>query len=105
MATRRVHCVAVIGTAEDQGEPQVWGIVSDLDVVRRVVRAGFDRTAGELALAPVVTIEANAPLRDAGELMISHDVDHLVVVAPGSVRPIGALSSIAVARIIVWGGG
>ncbi len=32
-ATRRVHCVAVIGTAKDQGEPQVWGIVSDLDAV------------------------------------------------------------------------
>jgi hypothetical protein len=49
MATRRVHCVAVTGIAEDQGEPLVWGIVSDLDVVRRAVRTGFDRTAGELA--------------------------------------------------------
>ena len=37
--------------------------------------------------------------------MISQDVDHLVVVAPGSARPIGVLSSLDVARIIVWGGG
>ena len=37
--------------------------------------------------------------------MISHDVHHLVVVAPRSARPIRVLSSIDVARIIAWGGG
>jgi CBS domain-containing protein len=104
MATRRVHCVAVIGIAEGQGEPPVWGIVSDLDVVRSAVRSGFERTAGELALTPVVSVEASLPLREAGELMIAHSVRHLVVVAPGSARPIGVLSSLDVAATIAWGG-
>lgn len=44
------------------------------------------------------------PLRDAGELMISRGVQHLVVVAPGTARPVGILSTLDVAHIIAWGG-
>jgi CBS domain-containing protein len=106
MSNSRVNAVAVIGMA-DEADPdslQVWGIVSDLDLVQSGVRTGLDRTAGDCALAPVLTVEANAPLRDAGELMISHGVHHLVVVAPGTARPVGILSTLDVAGIIAWGG-
>jgi CBS domain-containing protein len=103
MANHRVHCVAVVGSPDAEGEPPVWGIVSDLDVVRRAVRTGFERTAGELALAPVVTVEANTPLPDAGELMIANDAQHLVVVAPESKRPIGVLSSLDLVAAIASG--
>jgi CBS domain-containing protein len=106
MSNHRVHSVAVMGIADDgdPGNPPVWGIVSDLDLVRRGVRTGLDRTAGECAIAPVVTIDASAPLREAGALMVSDRVHHLVVVAPGMGRPIGILSTLDVAGIIAWGG-
>jgi CBS domain-containing protein len=50
-----------------------------------------------------VVAEANASLREAGELMISHNAPHLVVVAPGSTRPLGVLSSLDVAATIACG--
>jgi CBS domain-containing protein len=106
MSNSLVHAIAVMGIADedDPNNPRVWGIVADLDLVRAGVRAGLDTTAGECALAPVVTVEANAPLRDAGELMISHAAHHLVVVAPGTGRPVGILSTLDIARIVAFGG-
>lgn len=105
MANHRVHCVAVVGAADAEGEPPVWGIVSDLDVVRQAVRIGFDRTAGELALTPVVTVQTDTPLPEAGELMIAKDAQHLVVVAPESKRPIGVLSRLDLVAVIASHGG
>jgi CBS domain-containing protein len=106
MSNARVHAIAVMGISDegDPDSPQVWGIVSDLDLVQSGLRTGLDRTAGDCALAPVLTVEANAPLCDAGELMISRGVQHLVVVAPGTARPVGILSTLDVAGIIAWGG-
>jgi CBS domain-containing protein len=43
------------------------------------------------------------PLREAGELMLTHAVNHLVVVQPGSQRPIGILSTLDVAGVLAWG--
>ena len=83
---------------------QCGALCLTFDLVRGAVRTGFDRTAGELALTPAVIIKADAPLREAGELMISDDVHHLVVVAPGCERPIGVLSSLDLAAIVAWGG-
>jgi len=42
-------------------------------------------------------------LREAGELMLTHAVNHLVVVQPGSQRPIGILSTLDVAGVLAWG--
>jgi len=49
MATHHVHCVAVMGLSEEDhvSDKVVWGIVSDLDLVRVGVRTGTDRTAGD----------------------------------------------------------
>jgi hypothetical protein len=66
MSDHRVHAVAVLGVADDDdpSNPPVWGIVSDLDVVRRAVRTGLDRTAGECAVAPVVRAEVAVEVAD-----------------------------------------
>lgn len=104
MAAGRVHCIAVVGGVAGDDEPSVLGIVSDLGLVRAALDRGFAMTAGELAINPVVTVDASMPLRDAGELMVSEGVQHLVVTAPGSKRPIGVLSSIDLTAAIAWGG-
>ncbi|MDQ2896677.1 MAG: CBS domain-containing protein [Actinomycetota bacterium] len=103
MASNRVHCIAITGNSAGERGEAVWGIVSDLDVVRTAIREGFDRTAGELALEPAVTIDAAASLSDAGELMLTRCIHHLVVIAPGSARPIGVLSSLDIASVIAAG--
>ena len=72
MARHRVHCVAVMGAfADDPGQLRVWGIVTDLELARAWIRTRIDRTAGSLALAPVVFCEPATPLREAGELMVT----------------------------------
>jgi CBS domain-containing protein len=104
MSTHGVHCVAVIGVGDAHHEAPVLGVVSDLDLVRSALSTSFDTPAAQLALDPVITVEASAPLSEAGETMSTNGVQHLVVVAPGSARPIGVLSALDVAATIGWGG-
>ena len=42
-------------------------------------------------------------LREAGELMFTHNVSHLVVIEPETQRPIGILSTADVAGVLAWG--
>jgi CBS domain-containing protein len=80
-ATHHVHCVVVI--AHDRsGERLVWGIISDLDLVRAGVRDGGDDSAGSVAQQPIISVGPSMPLREAGELMLAHGVSHLVVIEP-----------------------
>ena len=106
MAGHHVHCVAVTGLAPETGTGTgsvVWGIISDLDLVRAGVRTGTDRTAGAIALAPVISVQTDTPLLEAGEMMITHEVNHVVVLGPVTQRPIGILSTLDIAGVIAWG--
>jgi CBS domain-containing protein len=81
MATHHVHCIAVMGISrEPPGEKLVWGIISHLDLLRAGIRTGADQPAGALALQPVISVEPTMPLREAGELMLSHGATHVVVI-------------------------
>jgi CBS domain-containing protein len=103
MATHHVHCVAVIGISHEEPECGVWGVISDLDLVRAGIRNGVGTTARTLAEQPLVTVEPTVPVREASELMLAHQVTHLVVIQTGSGRPIGILSTADVAAVIAWG--
>jgi CBS domain-containing protein len=104
MATHHVHSVAVMGiSAHESGEPLVWGIISDLDLLRAGIRTAADRCAGALALQPVITAEPGMPLREAGELMLAHGASHVVVVNSMTERPVGILSTLDVAGVLAWG--
>ncbi len=106
MSTHHVHCIAVMGISHDgPGERLVWGIISDLDVMRAGIRTGADHLAGALALEPIITVEPGVPLRQAGELMLSHGTSHVVVIDPEIQRPIGILSTLDVADVLAWGEG
>jgi CBS domain-containing protein len=103
MTTHHVHCVAVMGIAHDESsERLVWGVISDLDVVRAGIRTGPDELAGALAQQPIITIEPSTPLREAGELMLARGVSHLVVMDSRHQRPIGILSTFDIAGVLAW---
>jgi CBS domain-containing protein len=106
MATHHVHCIAVMGPSHDQRpEPLVWGIVSDLDLIRAGLGGGSDLTAAALAQQPVISVKPSTPMREAAQLMVSHGAAHLVVVDSDSQRPIGILSTLDIAGILAWGEG
>jgi len=105
MASNHVHCLAVIGISHEEPRGGVWSVISDLDLVRAGIGKGETSTAGSIAQQPLVTVEPSMPLRDAGELMLSHRVTHLVVIESGTQRPIGILSTADLAGVLAWGEG
>ncbi len=105
MASHRVHCLAVMAIRhehEHEGDKLVWGIISDVDLLREGIGGG-DATASELAEQPIISVEPAMSLRAAGELMLDHDASHVVVIDPVVQRPIGILSTLDIAGALAWG--
>jgi len=88
MAENRVGAVLVV-----EGD-DLKGIVSERDLVTRVLSAGKDPAstpAGEVATTDIVTVEANAPLRAVLQTFRSSGFRHLPVVE--NAKPVGILST------------
>jgi CBS domain-containing protein len=102
MAEHRVHCVVVDGLARGPrgAERLVWGLVSDVDLMRAIAAGTLDLPAAELAATEIVTIAADEQLERAAQIMSERDCSHLVVVDPTSSRPVGVVSSLDVARAV-----
>jgi len=101
MAEENVHAVYVFdyGTEDDE-TTQLWGLVSDLDLVA-AARGDLDRrSARDTAVTPLVSVRSDEALDRAAQLMSEHDVAHLAVLDPASGRPTGVLSTIDLARVI-----
>src|SRR5262245_59556502 len=104
MASRRIHCVAVVATMPD-GEVKLCGVVSDRDVLAAAVSGHIgDDTAEGSAATEVVTVTPEDRLLRAAELMDEHGLTHIVVVVPGTATPIGMLSTLDIAAVVgrVW---
>jgi CBS domain-containing protein len=101
MATFNVHSVFVFEhTDEDDETPQLWAVVSDLDLVA-AGRLDVDaHTAGASAVTPLVTVRSDAPIHVAADLMAQHGIAHLAVVDPRTERPVGVISTLDIARSI-----
>ena len=100
MATYRIHAVVV---SEIEGD-RPWGIVSDLDLADAAAKDLDKLTARHTWRSRLVTIDADASLARAAQLMAEHRVAHLVVVQPHSGHPVGVLSTLDLAGVLAWGG-
>ena len=82
MATYRVHAILVTAHGEEQlpgGES--WGVVSDADLLRAAESGDVDeQPAQSIAATPVQTIASSDELAHAAQLMVEHDVSHLIVI-------------------------
>ncbi len=104
MSTHHVHCIVVTGTGEGDGEDsRVWGVISDFDVLRAVMRPDAPDTASAIAQQPVINVETTAALRDVAELMLTKGSGHVVAVNPQTQRPVGILSTLDIAGVLAWG--
>lgn len=103
MAENSIHAVMVEGLARgrDRGEELVWGVVSDVDLMRAAATTGLGGDAGAVAATEIVTIERGESVQRAAQLMGEHDCSHLIVIDPASGRPLGVVSSLDVARALV----
>ena len=65
---------------------EIIGILTDTDMVRRVVAAGADThktTAEQIMSAPILTIEQNKTVLDANDMMAQTHIRHLGVTQDG----------------------
>lgn len=93
MAQRRIHAVAVTDPAYTR---RPWGIVTALDVVAAAA-ADADETAGQAATTEVVTVSSDDSLYRAAQLMVEHNLSHLIVVDSASGHPAGIISALDIA--------
>jgi CBS domain-containing protein len=80
MRDRRISSLFVTNGKE------IVGILTDTDMVRRVVAAGVDTlttTAEEIMSAPILTIEEDKTLLDVSDLMANTHIRHLGVTQSG----------------------
>ena len=102
MATNHVHAVVVSGIEPvPGGERLTWGLLTALDLVAAALPGCTAEEAGDLASSEIVTVEAGEPLQRAAQLMVEHQLTHLMVVA--GAEPVGILSTLDVAGCLAWG--
>ncbi|HEV8463117.1 MAG TPA: CBS domain-containing protein [Gaiellaceae bacterium] len=97
MARHNVHAVYVYDEPGTTAEE--WALVSDLDLVAAWPVLD-DRTAGNSAVTPLVSIEAEDSLERAAQLMMETGSTHLAVVARMTGQPVGVLSTLDIARVV-----
>jgi CBS domain-containing protein len=79
----------------------VWGLISDMDLVR-AAEVGIEGGAAEdIARTEPLTVEPSTSLSTAVRLMDVHGTAHLIVARNGS--PVGVLSSLDIAGALAWG--
>jgi CBS domain-containing protein len=103
MATHHVHAVVIGGVAAEasQGDRLVWGLISDMDLVRASQTGIEGQTAGDVSRTEAVNVDPSTPLPAAAKLMLEHATSHLLVVSGGA--PIGVISSLDIAGALAWG--
>jgi CBS domain-containing protein len=101
MAAHRVHAVVVWNEPARNEVAQLWGVVSDLDLIK--IAATEDttaRTAGGSAATPALMVLPDESLTRAAQLMAESEVTHLVVVDGRTTKPVGVLSTLDLAEAL-----
>jgi CBS domain-containing protein len=97
MRSRDIGDVVVVS----EGDDQIRGIVTDRDIVVRVVADGADPdhvTLGEITSRDIVTLTVNDSVDDAIRLMRERDVRRIPVTQAGRAVGIVSLGDLAVER-------
>ena len=102
MSTYRVHAILVTAHGDEKlPGGDLWGIVSDVDLMRAAESGDIDeQSARTVAARPVVTVDMTEALARAAQIMVEREVSHLIVIEPRSARPIGVLSTLDVTRAL-----
>jgi CBS domain-containing protein len=98
MAEHGIHCLVAIDEGPaGEDDDRLWGVVSDLDLMRGI-ESPLELDAGNLAELDVATVTPDDPLDHAARTMAGRGVAHLVVEVDG--RPVGVISTLDIARAV-----
>jgi CBS domain-containing protein len=101
MAAHRVHAVVVWNEPARNEAAQLWGVVSDLDLIKLAATEDLRaRTAGGSAATPALMVAPDESLARAAQIMTEHEVTHLVVVDPTTTKPVGVVSTLDLAEAL-----
>jgi CBS domain-containing protein len=103
MADNHVHAVVVSGieVTAGGGERLTWGIVTALDLIAAALPGAGEPDAAVLASTEILTVDVADPLTRAVQLMVEHQLTHVLVVS--GAQPVGVLSTLDVAGCLSWG--
>jgi CBS domain-containing protein len=93
MNDKRISSVLVVDKNKNEEEPV--GIVTEKDLVNRICAAGTsskDVSVQEIMSSPIATIETQATVESAADLMLSNKVRHLLVVDEQTRKPVGIIA-------------
>jgi CBS domain-containing protein len=93
MNDKRISSLLVVDGDSKTEEPM--GIVTERDLVIRVCAAGTnskDVGIREIMSSPIVTVEPDATVETAAELMLSNKVRHLLVIDEQTRKPVGIIA-------------
>ena len=93
MNDKRISSLLVVDGDSKRDEPM--GILTERDLVIRVCAAGTsskDVGVLEIMSSPIVTVEPDATVETAAELMLSNKVRHLLVIDEQTRKPMGIIA-------------
>ena len=71
MVSAGVHCVAVLSPSPEPGHPPlIWGIVTDLNLLRALAEGDADATAETLAGGQVIRVRPTQTISEAANAMV-----------------------------------
>jgi CBS domain-containing protein len=101
MTKHRIHAIYVFDYGSEADETvQLWGLVSDLDLVAAANGPLAERTAGETAVTPLLLVRSDDTVARAAQLMLENSVSHLAVVDGKTSRPAGVISTLDIAHLV-----
>ncbi len=82
MADKRIGCLVVQGKGPDDDHQPILGLVSETDLVRKVMAANLSSsttTVSQIMSTPLHTIASHRPMVDASHVMEQQGIRHLCV--------------------------
>jgi len=100
-----IHSVVVEGLRRGSGgEHLVWGVATDVDIVRALAAGFDDATAADIAGTEPLCVESSDSLDDIAHRLCEHAVSHIIV-TDATGRPCGVISTLDVLRVVAGGSG
>jgi|Tabmets5t2r1_1033131.scaffolds.fasta_scaffold00729_7 CBS domain-containing protein len=96
MKEKRISSLLVVdNTKKNEKEEEPVGIVTERDLVNRVCAEGISSrevSVREIMSSPIATVEGQATIETAADLMLSNMVRHLLVIDEQTGKPMGIIA-------------